>query len=104
SRPESLADQWELVGEAINEPGWDVWGSSPIRDEKGRVHLFCARWPGEIPFDRAWRTNSEIAHYVADRPEGPFRYVSTIGKRDGNGWNAVGYHNPKIRKVGKTYV
>ena len=103
-RPEPLADQWELVGEAVNEPGWDIWGSSPIRDDEGRIHLFCARWPGRIPFDDAWRRDSEIAHYVADKPEGPFQYVSTVGKGSGKGWNAVGYHNPNIRKVGDRYV
>ncbi len=103
-QPEPLADQWELVGEAVNEPGWDIWGSSPIRDDKGRIHLFCARWPADIPFDKAWRRNSEIAHYVADKPEGPFTYVRTIGKGAGKGWNAVGYHNPNIRKIGDRYV
>jgi len=103
-QPEPLADQWELIGEAVNEPGWDVWGSTPIRDDEGRTHLFCARWPGNIPFDQAWRRNSEIAHYVADRPEGPFNYVDTVGKGVGKGWNAVGYHNPNIRRVGDKYA
>ncbi|MDT8390073.1 MAG: glycoside hydrolase family protein [Lentisphaeria bacterium] len=103
-RPEPLADQWELVGEAINEPGWDIWGSSPIRDDDGKIHLFCARWPGNIPFIQAWKRNSEIAHYMSDRPEGPFKYVATIGKGIGKGWNAVGYHNPNIRKIGDKYV
>ena len=36
-KPEALADQWELVGEAINEPGWDIWGSSPIITDDGQV-------------------------------------------------------------------
>lgn len=103
-KPEALADQWEFVGQAVNEPGWDIWGSSPIRTDDGMVHLFCARWPGSIPFDKAWRRNSEIAHYVAEKPEGPFRYLASIGKGDGKGWNAVGYHNPNIRKVGDKYV
>jgi len=102
--PEPLADQWELVGEAVNEPGYDVWGSSPIKDDQGRIHLFSARWPGNIPFDKAWRRNSEIAHYIGDRPEGPFRFVGVMGKGAGQGWNAVGYHNPNIRKVGDTYA
>jgi hypothetical protein len=103
-QPEPLADQWELIGEAVNEPGWDVWGSTPIRDDEGTTHLFCARWPGKIPFDQAWRRYSEIAHYVAPRPEGPFTYVDTIGKGVGKGWNAVGYHNPNIRQVGDKYA
>lgn len=103
-QPEALADQWEFVGEAINEPGWDIWGSTPIRDDEGKIHLFSARWPGKIPFNQAWRRNSEIAHYIADSPEGPFKYISTVGKGAGKGWNAVGYHNPNIRKIADQYV
>jgi hypothetical protein len=102
--PEALSGQWELIGEAINEPGYDIWGSSPVCDEKGRVHLFCARWSGSIAFTRAWRYNSEIAHYVADKPEGPFRFVDVVSKNCVQGWNAVGYHNPSIKKIGNRYV
>jgi hypothetical protein len=102
--PEALGDQWEFVGEVINEPGWHVWGSSPVRDADGKVHLFSARYPSHIPFNHGWRWHSEIAHYVADNPEGPFTYVSTVGKGTGQGWNAAGWHNPSIRKIGNQYV
>ena len=102
--PESLADDWELVGEAINEPGYDVWGSSPIRGADGRIHLFCARWTGKIPFNRAWRTHSELAHYVAEKPEGPFKFVEVVATRAESGWNSGGYHNPNIKKIGDRYA
>ena len=35
THPTPMSDQWRFIGEAINEPGYDIWGSSPIRDEKG---------------------------------------------------------------------
>jgi hypothetical protein len=103
--PTAMSDHWKLIGESINEPGYDVWGSSPIRDEQGNIHLFSARWSSETPFKKAWRYNSEIAHYVSKSPEGPFKFVEVVaqGKRDGK-WNASGFHNPSIKKIDDTYV
>ncbi|GAF01621.1 glycoside hydrolase family protein [Saccharicrinis fermentans] len=103
--PTAIADHWKLIGEAVNEPGYDIWGSSPIRDEQGNVHLFCARWSSEEPFKIAWRFNSEIAHYVSKSPEGPFRFVEVVGKGRGNDrWNSAGFHNPSIKKIDDKYV
>lgn len=103
--PTAMSDHWQLIGEAVNEPGYDVWGSSPIRDDKGNVHLFCARWSSETLFKTAWRYNSEIAHYVAEGPEGPFEFVSVVGKGKNDGsWNSAGFHNPNIRKIDDKYV
>lgn len=103
--PTEMSNQWKFIGEAINEPGYDVWGSSPIRDDQGNVHLFSARWSSETAFKTAWRFNSEIAHYVSKKPEGPFKFVETVrkGKGDGN-WNASGFHNPSIKKIDDKYV
>ena len=67
----------EYTRQIIQEPGWHIWGCSPIVGEDGKVHLFVERWPvksATFPrgFDEAWRHDSEIAHYVGDTPEGPF--------------------------------
>ena len=103
--PTAMSDQWQLLGEAVNEAGYDVWGSSPIRDNKGNVHIFCARWSSAIAFKKAWRYDSEIAHYVSETPEGPFKFVEVVGKGKENGaWNAAGYHNPNIKKIDNKYV
>ena len=103
--PVATAKHFVFIGEAINEPGYDIWGSSPVRDEEGNIHLFCARWPSAIPFQKAWRYNSEIAHYIGKKPEGPFRLVDVIGQGKGEGhWNAVGFHNPSIKKIDGKYV
>lgn len=104
TKPAALADEWRHVGAVLTEPGYDVWCASPLREPDGRVHLYVARWPSSIPFDKGWRTHSEIAHYVGTRPEGPFRFVSVIGKGSGSGWNARAYHNPSVRKIDGVYT
>jgi hypothetical protein len=103
--PAAMSEQWKFIGEAINEPGYDIWGSSPIRDDQGNVHLFCARWSSDTPFKTAWRSKSEIAHYSSKKPEGPFQFVEVVGKgKENNKWNSAGFHNPNIRKIDDKYV
>jgi len=89
---------------AVEENDFTIWGSSPIMDTEGRVHLFVARWPAELKVDPGWRSDSEIAHYIGESPEGPFKFseVSLKGKGAGH-WDASGPHNPAIHKVGDTY-
>ncbi|MEA1878982.1 MAG: glycoside hydrolase family protein [Bacteroidota bacterium] len=104
AQEKSFADGWEYVGIAVEEPGYTIWGSSPIVDDDGRVHLFVARWPGELKVDPGWRSHSEIAHYVGQSPEGPFEFsdIALVGRGNGH-WDAFGPHNPAIHKVGDIY-
>lgn len=108
-QPNSFADQWEYVGVAIDEPGFTIWGSSPIVGEDGKVHLFVARWPGD-KVEPGWRTHSEIAHYVADSPEGPFTFSEIAIQGDvenlksGSGRTSYAPHNPAIHKVGDQFA
>lgn len=101
----SFADCWQFVGPSIQEPAYHIWGASPVMDEQGKVHLFAARWPREQKVDPGWRSHSEIAHYVADKPEGPFRFsdIALQGTKK-NTWDKYGMHNPHIQKVGDDYV
>src|SRR3546814_6391446 len=48
---------------------WFVWDSTPILGEDGKIHVFFSRWPDEFG---NWLSHSEIAHAVADKPEGPY--------------------------------
>jgi len=90
------------VGRILEQEGWNVWCCSPIYDEKGKVHVFFSRWPGSHD---NWLKNSEIAHAVADKPEGPYRVIGTVLKGRGKGyWDANTIHNPTIQKVGNKYV
>jgi len=100
-----FAAHWEYAGIAVEEPDYTVWGSSPIQDEAGNTHLFVARWPKEFAVDPGWRSHSEIAHYVAPSPEGPFRFSDIAMQGSGkDSWDKFGAHNPAIHKVGNTYV
>ena len=61
--------------------------------------MFVARWPGST-VEPGWRSHSEIAHYIGDSPEGPFRFsdVALIGTGEDT-WDKYGVHNPVIVKI-----
>jgi len=101
----AIADHLKYVGPSIREEDFTIWGASPVVDEAGKVHLFAARWP-EANVNPGWRQSSEIAHYVADRPEGPFRFVGVVVKGSGaeGAWDRYGAHNPEVKRFGKTYA
>jgi len=90
------------VGRILEQEDWNVWGCSPIWGEDGKVHVFFSRWPGE---HSNWLTKSEIAHAIADKPEGPYKVIGTVLKGRGKGhWDAHTIHNPTVQKVGDKYV
>lgn len=99
-----FAESWEYVGIAVEEPGYTIWGSSPIIDDAGMVHLFVARWPSKLKVNPGWRSHSEIAHYIADNPEGPFVFsdVALTGT-ERNTWDKYSPHNPAIHKIENKY-
>ncbi|MGV8093598.1 MAG: glycoside hydrolase family protein [Mangrovibacterium sp.] len=82
--------------------GWNVWCCSPIYSEDGLVHVFFSRWRGGHD---NWLKESEIAHAVAENPEGPYEVLGTVLKGQGPGhWDADTIHNPTIHKVGDQYL
>lgn len=99
SLEKTFADHWEYVGIAVEEPGYTIWGTSPIFGEDGKTHLFVARWPCELKVDPGWRTHSEIAHYVGDSPEGPFVFSDIAVKGDIESEGGRSPSNPAIHKV-----
>ncbi|MEN8125905.1 MAG: glycoside hydrolase family protein, partial [Bacteroidota bacterium] len=101
----TFADQWEFAGVAVEEPGYTIWGTSPIIGKDGKVHLFVARWPCELKVDPGWRSHSEIAHYIGDSPGGPFEFSDIALKGTGmDTWDKYGTSNPSIYKVGDKFV
>jgi len=85
-----------------DQVGWNVWGSAPIYGPDEKVHVFFSRWPGN---HSNWLVNSEIAHAVADDPEGPYNVLGTVLKGRGEGyWDSDTIHNPNIQKIGQRYV
>ena len=104
-KKKTFADHWEYVGIAVSEPGYTIWGTSPIIGDDGKIHLFLARWPAELKVNPGWRSHSEIAHYVGDYPEGPFTFSDVALEGTGmDTWDKFGVHNPAIHKVGDKYV
>ena len=100
----TFANHWQYVGIAVEEPGYTIWGTSPIIGDDGKIHLFVARWPGNT-VEPGWRLRSEIAHYVGDTPEGPFHFSDVALTGTGmDTWDKVSVHNPAIHKVGDLYV
>ena len=101
----AIAANLEWVGIAVSESNYTIWGAAPIQDETGNTHLFVARWP-EPNVDPAWRKSSEIAHYMAQHPEGPFEFKEVVLQGTGRAgdWDAYAPHNPEIKKFGDTYA
>ncbi len=83
--------------------GYFNWCSSVIKGDDDKYHLFYSRWPKKYTF-LSWLTHSEVAHAVADNPQGPWEYKETVLQSRGKGhWDAITVHNPKIKKFGDKY-
>jgi len=90
------------VGRALELEGYYVWCNSPIEDEKGKIHVFFSRWDSKKGMG-GWIKGSEIAHAVADAPEGPYTVLDTILAPRPGMWDATTCHNPLIKKMGDKY-
>jgi hypothetical protein len=94
-----------------------TWCGSAIRGEDGKYYLFYSRWPhGKHTLDddslnyifngfSGWLKYSEIACAVAKKPCGPYHFVKTIlkGNGDPKTWDRYTMHNPQIAHFGKYY-
>ena len=99
----SFNNRFELITEdnIVKESDYHNWGSSIIKGDDGKYHLFYSRWPGDFA---AWLTFSEIAHATSDSPSGPWKYEETVLAGRGKGhWDAITAHNPKIKYFDGTY-
>jgi hypothetical protein len=103
---ETWSDRLEYKGVIIEDSEYNIWGSSPIWGNDDKVHVFSARIPLASGFHVWWAT-SEIAHYVADKPEGPFSLVEVIlkpGDSPEGSWDSGTQHNPTITKIDDLFV
>jgi hypothetical protein len=92
------------VGRALEFEDYYVWCNSPIEGPDGKIHVLFSRWPKSKKMS-GWINSSEIAHAVADQPEGPYTYISTIlVPRGGDYWDATTCHNPSIHYVDGKYA
>lgn len=88
-------------GFALQEKDWHIWCNAPVLADDGKIHLFVSRWPVKDGFGNGWHTTCEIAHYCADKPEGPYTYIETVLKGDGkpDSWRKQGTHNVTVLRL-----
>jgi len=101
-----MATTAKFIGTALADPDWFNWCISPIWGKDGKVHLFGSRWPAADGMEGWTGPNAEIAHFVGDKPEGPFKYVSTIMKTAmfPDPKTMAGPHNPRLEYVDGKYI
>lgn len=86
------------LGRILETEGYYVWCCAPMFDEDGKVHVFYSRWPSEYGMG-GWISKCEIAHAVADQPEGPYVYQGTVLAPRPGYFDATTCHNPHIQYV-----
>lgn len=92
------------LGRILEIEGYHVWCCSPIYGPDGRLHVFYSRWKNEYKFS-GWVSACEVAHAIADKPEGPYQDLGVVLKgRGGDAWDSWAIHNPTIQKVGDRYA
>ena len=97
------------LGKAYKAPafeceGWWVWGSSVIKGDDGKYHIFVSRFPKSLPFHPGWMVASEIVHATSDVPQGPYKLSDiALAERGAQYWDGRSAHNPRILKEGDTY-
>jgi pectate lyase len=90
------------LGRIMESEGYYVWCCAPIFGEDGKVHLFYSRWPQKYGMG-GWIHKCEIAHAVADSPEGPYTYLETVLAPRPGYFDATTCHNPHIQYIDGTY-
>ncbi|MFI3206186.1 MAG: glycoside hydrolase family protein [Clostridia bacterium] len=92
------------IGRILEDENYNVWGCSPVYGDDGLVHVFYSRWKNKYDHT-GWLSACEIAHAVADKPEGPYRFVGVaLSGRGGNHWDSWTIHNPSVYKVDGKFV
>jgi len=100
----SFSKRLKPLGRILELEGYYVWGTSPIACSDGRIHVFFSRWDARKGMG-GWINGSEIAHAVADRPEGPYQDIRTIlAPRGGEWFDATTCHNPHIQFIDGKYL
>lgn len=99
------------LGKAFTTPSFAqkdywVWGSSVIKAEDGKYHIFASRFPKGLPFHPGWMVASEIIHGVSDIPQGPYVFSDVaLPARGSQYWDGRSTHNPRILvHKGKYYL
>ncbi len=82
---------------------WSL-GSSVVKGEDGKYHMFVSRFPKSLPFHPGWMIASEVVHAVSDIPEGPYQFSDiALLARGAQYWDGRSTHNPRILKYKDKY-
>jgi hypothetical protein len=92
------------IGRILEDSEYNVWCCAPMYDSDGKVHVFYSRWLNK--YDHAgWISACEVAHAVADSPEGPYVTLgAALSGSGGSNWDSWSIHNPTVYKVNDKYV
>ncbi|MES2277069.1 MAG: glycoside hydrolase family protein [Bacteroidota bacterium] len=82
--------------------GYILWCSTIIK-VGNTYHMFASRWPEQYGL-AGWTTYSEIVRATSDNIYGPYKFQEVVIQKRPDGWDKERAHNPKIVKVGDTYV
>jgi len=95
----------QVAPHVLSDENYFVWCVTAMRWTDGKIHAYYSRWPKKYAW-RGWRTRSEIAHAVADSPEGPFRTTGTVlSCRNPGGWSGINAHTPSVCVIdGKIHI
>ncbi len=89
----------------LRDSDYHNWGSSIVKGEDGKYHLFYAQMSQAIGFS-SWLTDGIVSHAVADSVAGPYVHKEVV--LEGRGpdyWDAYTAHNPRIKFFdGKYYL
>ena len=106
---QSKNEVFHHLGQAPRTPtfeskGYWVWGSSVVKGNDGKYHMFVSRFPKSLPFHPGWMVASEIVHAIADIPEGPYLFSDVaLPARGAQYWDGRSTHNPRILKYQNKY-
>jgi len=101
-RLSTFSKKLKPVGRILESEDYYVWCCAPIYGEDGKVHVFYSRWPAKYGMG-GWISKCEIAHAIADCPEGPYTYIETVLAPRPGYFDATTCHNPHIQYVNGTY-
>lgn len=91
-------------GGGFRDDNYWVWGSSVIKGEDGKYHMFASRWSKDVGFGN-WVTNSEVVRAVADTPVGPYVFQEVVlPVRGKEFFDGMCTHNPRIVKYKDKYL
>lgn len=102
SNESSFQKQLHPIGRFLELEGYYVWCNSPIIGDDGKIHVFFSRWDAKKGMG-GWIKGSEIAHAVANSPEGPYEVLEIIFAPRPGFFDATTCHNPLIKKVDGVY-